>query len=159
MLWSKLKSFDDVLDACKKGSVMVLGDAMGDSFWYVVSRCVVLLFEESQLSELLLDTDIFRREADEHFRRFKRSSGLPRIKDWCAYMSVSGPLRTFEKPYKFKFLWKELNFFVRKYLGRTEVVNPSTSRIRKANPDSDQKMYALFSGEADAIFASPWSIS
>jgi len=142
-----------------KGSTTVLGDAMGDSFWHVVSRGVVLLFEESQLSEQLLDVDIFRREADEHFRRFKRRSGLPRIKDWCAYISVSGPLRTLENPYKFKFLWKELNFFVRKYFGKTEVVNPSTSRIRKANPDSDQEIYLVLPAEVDSIFASLWSIS
>ena len=41
---------------------------------------------------------------------------------------------------KFRFLWNELNFFVRKYFGKTEVVNPSTSRIWNANPDSDQEM-------------------
>lgn len=55
---------------------------------------------------------------------------------------------------KFRFLWNELNFFVRKYFGRTEEVNPSTSMIRKANPDSDQEMKALGSLDADAIFAS-----
>lgn len=60
---------------------------------------------------------------------------------------------------KFRFLWNELNFFVRKYLGKTEEVNPSTSRIRKANPDSDQEMRAFFSGDVNASFASLWSIS
>jgi hypothetical protein len=55
---------------------------------------------------------------------------------------------------KFRFLWKELNFFVRKYLCKTEEVNPSTSRIRKANPESDQEMRAVFSGDVNASFAS-----
>lgn len=55
---------------------------------------------------------------------------------------------------KFRFLWNELNFFVRKYFDKTEEVNPSTSRIRKANPDSDQEMNAFFSGVVSASFDS-----
>ena len=75
-------SFDDALDVCRKGSAMVLGDKIGDSFSNVASRfLMLLLLDESQLSELLLDVDNFRREAEQHFRRFKSSSGLPRMKD------------------------------------------------------------------------------
>lgn len=62
--------------------MVVLGDEMGDdSFWHVSSELLVILLEESQLSEILLDADIFLREADEHFRRFKSNSGLPRMND------------------------------------------------------------------------------
>jgi hypothetical protein len=75
-------SFDDAVDVCRYGVTMVLGEMIGDSFSHVASLCLVaLLLEESQLSETLLDVDIFRREADEDFRRFKRSSGFPLMND------------------------------------------------------------------------------
>lgn len=134
---------------------MVLGERIGESFSHEVSRLLLLLLlDESQLSVQLLGACTFRREVAEHFRRFKSNSGLPLINDSLAYISVSGPLRTFVNPYKLRFLWNELNFFVRKYLGKTEVVNPSTSRIRKANPESDQDMNASLSGDDTMSFAS-----
>ncbi len=58
---------------------MVLGDRICGCFF--ISRLLLLLEESELVVEALLDADILRREADEHFRRFKSNSGLPRIKD------------------------------------------------------------------------------
>lgn len=58
---------------------MVLGERICGCFLF--SRQLLLLEESELVVEALLDADILRREADEHFRRFKSNSGFPRMKD------------------------------------------------------------------------------
>lgn len=62
-------------------------------------------------------------------------------------------------PTRLRFLWNELNFFVRKYLGRIVSANWSTSRIRNALPLSDHEITNVSLGDSLANFASLSSIS
>ena len=76
-----------------------------------------LVLESQQLSSVTTPEDdledcFLREAAVAHFRRCVNSSGLPRTKDGCAYMSVSGPLRTLEKPYCFCEERQERKYFM-----------------------------------------------
>jgi hypothetical protein len=96
------------IDGCV--STIVLGGVIGEMFdSSLLAEDPALVLESQQLSSVTTmngddaDDDLedwFLRDAAEaHFRRCVNSSGFPRTNDGCAYMSVSGPLRTLEKPY------------------------------------------------------------
>ena len=96
-----------------KFCVITLGGVTGVTVGGLWSTLLLLLLLQLPVVETSLSSPKERDTfllvaADEHFRRssvavnaivIDSSSGLPRTKDGCAYMSVSGPRRTLEKPY------------------------------------------------------------
>jgi hypothetical protein len=68
----------------------------------------------------------------------------------CAMVAVTQSSENIFKRTRFRFLWNELNFAVRKYFGRMSVAKRLASTILKALPESDQEII-LGSPELDSL--------
>jgi hypothetical protein len=104
--------------------VMTLSEVTGETTLGLSSTLLllqlVLLLQlpavETSLSSSMERDTFLLLAADAHFRRCISSSGLPRTKDGCAYISVSGPRRTLEKPY-----WKTQRTRIRRTVRTREL--------------------------------------